>query len=566
MEVEVGGNMKKLFNILIFGLFSMSLWAVWEGNAGVGNPRGFSEKGMFVKSDMFPYNTLIEIENLENGKKTTAFVSGSSGIAGLLISLSPDVANALDVPSDKIVRVRIEMTSTLSDDFVDEGDYLSSDADYNPALDMDKFAKAEDKKTYSDSDTVLFDPASVKKYPKPGTPVQKPTETPKPVIPEPEVKPEPEVEVEPEIPVEVPIVTPDKAYLERAGMKPPKPQVKNKKPATKTETTTTTTTQVITEVPAPTKVEPSLPRVETPAPKPPVIETPQPVVTKPVETVAGLTEPKKNESKAPPKPVQEIDGIREQEKKNILPAKPVGEVGKVTKPEKEKENPPKPVSDVKTVVQPEKEKSAPSKPVTNVDGITEPKPQKSEASTPVKTIDGITEPKPEPITPVKKVEPVNKVNQQKVEEPKAEKTEIVEPVQTTKQTTKTSTTLTVIDEPEKTIKQTTIIPKVTDLKNISELEEVKVEPYIVQADSQMYVGKLQKGKYYLQIANYSKESNVQSVLAKYSKYPLAIEKLGSGSRTRYRVFVGPLKIDEMGATMEQFYKFGFKDSFFKVIH
>lgn len=560
----------------------MSLWAVWEGNAGVGNPKEFSEKGMFVKSDMFPYNTLIEIENLENGKKTTAFVSGNSGVAGLLVSLSPDVANVLGVASNKIVRVRIEMTSTLSDDFVKEENYLSEDADYNPALNTGELANTDDKSLYSDSDTVLFDPASLKKYPKPGTPIQKS------VTPEAKVEPKPEV-AETKVPAKTqPAVTPDKAYLERAGLKPPKPQAKKHttSPKTETTTTTTTTTQIITEVSASKPVETPA-KVSIPAPK---VETPKPVF-KPVETLVELNN-RKSEYKTPPQPVREIDGIKKPEKKNAFPAKPVAEIGKVVdrekvkksipkpvndvqvlvKPKSEKALPPKAVNDIQTIAVPQKEKAVPPKPVTNVDGVMAPKPQKTE-SVPVKTIDGIKEPEQESITPVKKVVPIKPVKSvesqnesSESEQLKVKKSEIVEPVQTSKQTTETITTVTVINEPEKTVKQTATTPKVTELKNISDFDEIKIEPYVVQADSQMYSGKLQKGKYYLQIANYSKESNVQSVLAKYSKYPLAIEKLGSGSRTRYRVFVGPLKIDEMGATMEQFYKFGFKDSFFKVIH
>ena len=133
------------------------------------------------------------------------------------------------------------------------------------------------------------------------------------------------------------------------------------------------------------------------------------------------------------------------------------------------------------------------------------------------------------------------------------------------ETTKTTTAVTVIEEPEQTIAQNSKKTPIIELPSIGNLNSMKIEPYIVQADSQMYAGSLQKGKYYLQIANYSKEANAQSILAKYKKYPLAIEKLGSGTRTRYRVFIGPLKIDEMGAIMEQFNKFGFTDSFFKVI-
>ena len=169
-----------------------------------------------------------------------------------------------------------------------------------------------------------------------------------------------------------------------------------------------------------------------------------------------------------------------------------------------------------------------------------------------KTEEMAAEAKPVEIAPTKKSSEITK--------PAAKPVEVK-----TIETTKTTTAVTVIEEPEQTIAQNSKKTPIIEVPSIGNLNSMKIEPYIVQADSQMYAGSLQKGKYYLQIANYSKEANAQSILAKYKKYPLAIEKLGSGTRTRYRVFIGPLKIDEMGAVMEQFNKFGFTDSFFKVI-
>ena len=469
--------MKKIIACLSFVIFSTALWAVWEGNAGVGAARDFTSGSMLVRSDMFPRDTFIEIENLENGKKTTALVSGSSGIAGLLVNMSPEVAKVLDVPSDKIVRVRINTTTKLSDDFLAESDYTTSDADYNPSLAVTT-APETPAPAYDESDTVLFDPASLKNYPKSVQP--KPSET--VAKKEPEVEPVPEpvsepAETEPQTEPEAvavnnepePVTEPqpevkplnnEKAYLEKAGLKPPKSK-NDGSAATKTETVTTTTTKTVTTE---TYTEPV---VEKPAETAPVTPQVQPETTKPATTE--------------------------------------------------------------------------TKPVSTVGGITQPATSKPEAET-----------KPVEIAPTKKSSEITK--------PAAKPVEVK-----TIETTKTTTAVTVIEEPEQTIAQNSKKTPIIELPPIGNLNSMKIEPYIVQADSQMYAGSLQKGKYYLQIANYSKEANAQSILAKYKKYPLAIEKLGSGTRTRYRVFIGPLKIDEMGAVMEQFNKFGFTDSFFKVI-
>ncbi len=513
--------MKKIIACLSFVIFSTALWAVWEGNAGVGAARDFTSGSMLVRSDMFPRDTFIEIENLENGKKTTALVSGSSGIAGLLVNMSPEVAKVLDVPSDKIVRVRINTTTKLSDDFLAESDYTTSDADYNPSLAVTT-APETPAPAYDESDTVLFDPASLKNYPKSVQP--KPSETvakkesevepvPEPVSEPAETEPKTEPEAvavnnEPE-PVtesqpEVKPLNNEKAYLERAGLKPPKSK-NDGSAATKTETVTTTTTKTVTTE---TYTEPV---VEKPAETAPVTPQVQPATTKPeaetkpISTVGGVTQPATTKPEAETKPVSTVGGVTQ-------PA--------TTKPEAE------------------------TKPVSTVGGITQPENTKTEEMAAAA--------KPVEIAPTKKSSEITK--------PAAKPVEVK-----TIETTKTTTAVTVIEEPEQTIAQNSKKTPIIEVPSIGNLNSMKIEPYIVQADSQMYAGSLQKGKYYLQIANYSKEANAQSILAKYKKYPLAIEKLGSGTRTRYRVFIGPLKIDEMGAVMEQFNKFGFTDSFFKVI-
>jgi len=659
---------KKIIACLSFVIFSTALWAVWEGNAGVGAARDFTSGSMLVRSDMFPRDTFIEIENLENGKKTTALVSGSSGIAGLLVNMSPEVAKVLDVPSDKIVRVRINTTTKLSDDFLAESDYTTSDADYNPSLAVTT-APETPAPAYDESDTVLFDPASLKNYPKSVQP--KPSET--VAKKEPEVEPMPEpvsepAETEPQTGPEAvavnnepePVTEPqpevkplnnEKAYLEKAGLKPPKSK-NDGSAATKTETVTTTTTKTVTtetytepvvEKPAETapvtpQVQPATtkPEAETkpvstvggvtqPATSKPEAETKpvstvggvtQPATTKPeaetkpVSTVGGITQPATTKPEAETKPVSTVGGITqpattkpEAETKPVStvggvtqPAttkpeaetKPVSTVGGVTQPATTKpEAETKPVSTVGGVTQPETTKpEAETKPVATVGGITQPATSKPEAETkPVSTVGGITQPatsKPEAETkPVATVGGVTQPENTKTEEmaaaakpveiaPTKKSSEITKPAAKpvevkTIETTKTTTAVTVIEEPEQTIAQNSKKTPIIEVPSIGNLNSMKIEPYIVQADSQMYAGSLQKGKYYLQIANYSKEANAQSILAKYKKYPLAIEKLGSGTRTRYRVFIGPLKIDEMGAVMEQFNKFGFTDSFFKVI-
>ncbi|HNQ97451.1 MAG TPA: hypothetical protein PKH81_05115, partial [Treponemataceae bacterium] len=55
----------------------ISVWAVWEGNAGIASSSDFPSAGMYAKSDMFPRNTIVEIRNLETERTIRAVITGS---------------------------------------------------------------------------------------------------------------------------------------------------------------------------------------------------------------------------------------------------------------------------------------------------------------------------------------------------------------------------------------------------------------------------------------------------------------------------------------------------------
>ena len=134
----------KRFSILItcvflcFAYSAASAWAIWEGNAGIAAASEFPGKGMYAKSDMFPKNTVVLIENLETGIKVRAVVTGSSGISGLVAVLSPETAAALNIRSGSVSRVRISIPSVVSEKSATgvagtETAPASADPDVNPA-------------------------------------------------------------------------------------------------------------------------------------------------------------------------------------------------------------------------------------------------------------------------------------------------------------------------------------------------------------------------------------------------------------------------------------------------
>ena len=300
--------MKKFF-VIVFCLFSVpNLWAVWEGNAGVGRVQDFEIGTMSVRSDLFPKNTFISIENLENGKKATALVIGTSGIPGLLVHVSPEVADSLSIASDRIVRVRIETTTRLGDDFLNEDGLYSSDADYNPNLALAQVNPSTDTNEYSENDTVLFDPASLKDYPKPKPPVEEPDSSTLPVTEVTEHDTNEQIK-EPEThePVEVkPIINSnEKVYLESTDLKPPVGQTTSNGSASSTPPTLAQGTTV----PPSTSTQPSTSS------------------TKPVSEVAGITEPKTSPSTSNTKPVSEVAGITEPTpEEKPMPLQPIKQV------------------------------------------------------------------------------------------------------------------------------------------------------------------------------------------------------------------------------------------------
>jgi len=78
------------------------------------------------------------------------------------------------------------------------------------------------------------------------------------------------------------------------------------------------------------------------------------------------------------------------------------------------------------------------------------------------------------------------------------------------------------------------------------------------------ISSLEKGKYYLQIAAYSKAESVQSEIAKLDKqFPLAIMKAGNAGKPVYRILIGPVNLGESGALLQRF-KTSYKDAFVRL--
>lgn len=78
------------------------------------------------------------------------------------------------------------------------------------------------------------------------------------------------------------------------------------------------------------------------------------------------------------------------------------------------------------------------------------------------------------------------------------------------------------------------------------------------------LSQLESGKYYVQIATFAEQANIDNLLATYgNQYPIVMVPMKSGKAMQ--MMVGPLNVDEYGAIMAKFKNLGFKDSFLRKI-
>ena len=331
-------NKKILFSLIFIISFSC-IWAVWEGNGGIGSSTDFPAEGLFVRSDMFPKHTLLEITNLEKNVKARAVVIGPSGIPGLLASLSPELGEKLGVPRGKVIRIRVLTPSPVNEEG-DDGKSISAagpesqDLDNNPALFVASHSdlpnanlKKEEAESVSEntgSDTILYDDL---KSPIEDTPSETAEDVPvveevpdvnaipDPVVEEPEVEPIKEVEKVEEKPAEdsslmyapetvAPIT---ETYMEPANENPPITVDPINEPAAKPEAAPSP----VTEVSEPQKPEQTQEEVEDVEVVDPVVEPVDetPAEEKKVDTVASITpknEPASDTSENLPAPVEKI--------------------------------------------------------------------------------------------------------------------------------------------------------------------------------------------------------------------------------------------------------------------
>ncbi|EFW38767.1 sporulation and cell division repeat protein [Treponema phagedenis F0421] len=521
--------MKKIIVFISIFLISFSsLWAVWEGNAAAGISADFPSDGMFVRSDMFPKHTLVEIINLEKDIKVRAVVIGTAGIPGLLASLSPKVANELKIDSKKTARIRIFIPTHVRELGEDESDLSLPEYAQDNTLSVE-IVKKDDTHTES----VFYDEPEI----------SLPEESAEILAAE----PEPEIKETPE-----PIKKETIVYVEPVKEKPAKPapvkppvEEKEKPPVP----------QVYLE-PVPTVPKVSL---HPAAPRYPQ-DNQQAELSLRSEKVAVVVSPTPPEKPEPetPSAIKNIDSPQNPPEKKHEEPSPVAGIEIPSAPEKEEPKEPAEVISLETPSAPEMPLPADPASVDSVDTPQAPREENPFADEPVAVVDSPVQPLPE-----KKIETEEKPEE--VEELKTPET--IDPVEETPEEAEDSSMIQELSNisqleipvPEKTEEEKEPIKEIV----IPEIEKPQKPPKVVE---EPYIGKLKKGEYYVQIAIYTDIIYVQSIMHRYGKdYPITVEKETEDNKNRFKVFVGPIQRDERGAVLENFQKRGFKDAFLKKI-
>ncbi|MDR0599864.1 MAG: septal ring lytic transglycosylase RlpA family protein, partial [Treponema sp.] len=123
---------KQLFPPLaaILSLFLLGS-SVWEGAAAVSGD--FPEEGLYVATNSFPRNTVVDLTNLETGKTVRVIVSAGLDSPGLLALVSREAAAAVGLQSRAVGRIRmIQPSDPIAFSRFTEDYFRSGDPDYDP--------------------------------------------------------------------------------------------------------------------------------------------------------------------------------------------------------------------------------------------------------------------------------------------------------------------------------------------------------------------------------------------------------------------------------------------------
>jgi hypothetical protein len=93
--------------IIIASLLLFQSASPWEGSAAVAPNGDLPSTGFYIATNAFPKNTVVDITNIENGKKTRVIVSDTLSSPGLLAVVSREAAELIGMRAGSISRIRM---------------------------------------------------------------------------------------------------------------------------------------------------------------------------------------------------------------------------------------------------------------------------------------------------------------------------------------------------------------------------------------------------------------------------------------------------------------------------
>jgi cell division septation protein DedD len=135
---------------VLFAGFSVVLFfttgaSVWEGAAAVSAGGELPDTGLYVATDSFPRNTVVDITNLENGKTVRGIVATALGSPGLLALISKEGAQAIGLQSRFIGRIRMSQPVDPVSHSMLSGEYdFSGDPDFDPGAALKTYGTGDE--------------------------------------------------------------------------------------------------------------------------------------------------------------------------------------------------------------------------------------------------------------------------------------------------------------------------------------------------------------------------------------------------------------------------------------
>ena len=134
-----------LFSFLTTGIISSD--EIWEGNATQIRRGEFESEGYYAASNSFPNGTVVEVENIRNGKSVAVTVLKRIGDnPNLFLLLSSQAAQRLGINKGDVERVRVMIVPDFGSDVQPGAEELTSsqDPDINPNVGLPE-APSEEK-------------------------------------------------------------------------------------------------------------------------------------------------------------------------------------------------------------------------------------------------------------------------------------------------------------------------------------------------------------------------------------------------------------------------------------